>query len=116
MQPLGVHHVSLNVADVDEAVAFYVSVLGMQLRDDRPDLGFSGAWFDVGGQQLHLLEGEPAVSKGQHFAIQVAGLDEVVAELRADGYQVSDPRPIGTARQAFMKDPSGNLVELQEPA
>ena len=28
----------------------------------------------------------------------------------------NDPKPVGTARQAFLHDPSGNLVELNEPA
>lgn len=116
MQPLAVHHVAINVADVDEAVAFYVEALGMSLRTDRPEFGFGGAWLDVGGQQLHLVEAEPPKSKGQHFALQVADLDGAVEELRAGGYQVSDPSPVGTGRQAFLMDPSGNLVELNEPA
>jgi len=48
MEPLGVHHVSVNVRDVDEAIAFYVGSLGMTVRADRPDFGFGGAWLDVG--------------------------------------------------------------------
>jgi hypothetical protein len=28
---------------------------------------------------------------------------------------VSDPSPVGTGRQAFLHDPSGNLVELHQP-
>ena len=52
MQPLGVHHVSLNVDDVAAATAFYTEVLGLVVRSDRPDFGFDGAWLDVGDQSL----------------------------------------------------------------
>jgi glyoxylase I family protein len=115
VQALGVHHVSINVADIDDALGFYVDVLGLTVRDDRPDFGFGGAWLDVGGQQVHLIEAPGPDDRGQHFAVHVADLDAAVAELRAGGTSVSDPSPVGTGRQAFLHDPSGNLVELHEP-
>src|SRR5438128_1068824 len=49
VEPLAVHHVSINVDDVDAAVDFYVGVLGLRARTDRPDFGFAGAWLDAGG-------------------------------------------------------------------
>jgi catechol 2,3-dioxygenase-like lactoylglutathione lyase family enzyme len=114
MEPLGVHHVSINVSDVDKALAFYTDVLGFRIRSDRPDFGFGGAWLDVGGQQVHLIEGHVPDAKGQHFAVRVDGLDAVITELRARGVQVSDPVPVGTSRQAFLDDPCGNAIELHE--
>jgi catechol 2,3-dioxygenase-like lactoylglutathione lyase family enzyme len=63
---------------------------------------------------VHLLESEPPASVGQHFALQVADLDAAVAELRGQGLTVSDASPVGTGRQAFLNDPSGNGVELHE--
>lgn len=116
VQPLGVHHVSINVDDVDEAVRFYVEVLGFTLRSDRPDFGFGGAWLDVGAQQLHLIEAAVPASNGQHFAVRVDDLESVVAELRGQGVAVSSPSPVGTGHQAFVSDPSGNQVELHQPA
>jgi glyoxylase I family protein len=115
MRPAGVHHVSINVDDVDAAVSFYVDDLGFTARTDRPDFGFPGAWLDVGDEQLHLIQGEVPARQGQHFAVAVADLDDTVAELRAKGVQVSDPSPVGTGRQAFVSDPAGNLVELHQP-
>lgn len=115
MQALGVHHVSINVADVDEAVAFYVERLGLSRRADRPDFGFGGAWLDVGGQQVHLIEAPSPDDRGQHFALAVTDLDATVAELRDGGLEVSDAVPVGGGRQAFLHDPSGNLVELDQP-
>ncbi len=116
MQPLGVHHVSINVTDAAEAIAFYTDVLGLTLRDDRPDFGFGGAWLDLGPQQVHLLEVPVPDDRGQHFAIRVADLDIAVDELRERGVTVGDPSPVGTGRQAFLHDPSGNMIELHEPA
>lgn len=115
MQPLGVHHVSINVGDVGAALAFYVDVLGLVQRDDRPDFGFGGAWLDAGAQQVHLIEAPGPDDRGQHFALQVADLDAAIAELQSGGTTVSDASPVGTGRQAFLHDPSGNLVELQQP-
>jgi glyoxylase I family protein len=115
VQALGVHHVSINVSDVDAAVRFYVDVLGFTRRSDRPDFGFGGAWLDVGDQQVHLIEAPLAEDRGQHFAVQVADLDATVAELRGRSIAVSDPSPVGTGRQAFLHDPSGNSVELHQP-
>ena len=115
MQPLGVHHVSINVSDVAAGVEFYTGVLGLTRRDDRPDFGFGGAWLDLGGEQVHLIENQVPSDLGQHFAIHVADLDAAVAELRGKDIEVRGPVPVGTGRQAFLRDPSGNLVELNEP-
>jgi glyoxylase I family protein len=116
MRPVAVHHVSINVDDVEAALRFYTDVLGFEPRADRPDFPFGGAWLDVGGQQVHLIEGEPPPGLGQHFAILVDDLDATVAELRGRDVDVSDPRPVGTSRQAFVTDPAGNLVELHQAA
>jgi len=115
MEPLGVHHVSINVRDAVEGVAFYTEVLGLTLRDDRPDFRFGGAWLDIGSQQVHLIEAEVPVDCGQHVAIWIADIDAAVAALRKRGVEVSDPKPVASSRQCFLRDPSGNLIELHEP-
>jgi glyoxylase I family protein len=114
VRPLAVHHVSINVTDVGAALRFYTDVLGLEIRSDRPDFPFGGAWLDAGGQQVHLIEAPPPAGLGQHFALLVGDLDETVAELRRRGVDVSDPQPVGSSRQAFVTDPAGNLVELHQ--
>lgn len=114
MQPLAVHHVSINVTDVPAATTFYTDVLGGTIRDDRPDFGFGGAWIDLGISQLHLIEAPIPPALGQHFAMRVADLEDAVAELRDRGVPVDDPRPVGPGRQTFVLDPAGNTVELYE--
>lgn len=114
MEPLAIHHVSVNVSDVDEAVAFYTGILGGTMRDDRPDFGFGGAWINLGTQQVHLIEAPVPPNLGQHFAIRVGDLDSVVEELRSKGLKVRDPVAVGPNRQTFVDDPAGNIVELHQ--
>ncbi len=114
MQPLAIHHVSINVTDVDTALAFYTQVLGGSHRTDRPDFGFGGAWIDFGGQQLHLIEAPTPTNLGQHFAVQVADIRATIAELRDRGLEVSDAIPVAANLQAFLADPAGNGIELHE--
>ncbi|MDQ3543732.1 MAG: VOC family protein [Actinomycetota bacterium] len=116
MRVIGVHHVSINVSDVSEALAFYVDVLGLMPRPDRPDFSFGGAWLDVGAQQIHLIQAEPPIDVGQHVALHVEDIDAVVSELQERGVAVSAPRSVGTGRQSFLHDPSGNRIELNQPA
>ena len=113
MRPLAVHHVSINVTDADAALRFYVEVLGLSRRNDRPDLG-PGHWLDAGGEQVHLLQGEAPPSRGQHFALRVSDLDDAITELRGRGIVVSDASPVGTGRQAFLADTDGNLIEFNQ--
>jgi|TARA_R110002110_G_scaffold85249_4_gene221572 catechol 2,3-dioxygenase-like lactoylglutathione lyase family enzyme len=117
MQFAGVHHVSLNVTNAAESTRFYVAVVGMTLRDDRPDFPFDGAWLQAGEQQVHLLEVAGFVPpKGQHFALGVADLDAAKADLESKGVKVSDPSQVGDiCRQSFFHDPTGNLIEINQP-
>ena len=112
-----VQHVALNVTDLAEARRFYLDGLGLT-EIDRPDFGVPGLWMACGATQIHLVEVEandPA--PGQHFAFQVDDMDAVLADLRAKGVDVSDPFELtpGAGRQAFFNDPSGNLIELNQP-
>lgn len=114
MQPHAVHHVSLNVDDLDAARTFYIEVLGLT-EIPRPDLGFPGAWLRVGAQEVHLLVGPPVEARGQHVALAVDDLDAALAELRTAGVAVRGPGEIpGVCRQAFCADPAGNTIELNQ--
>jgi len=114
MDPLAVHHVSVNVADATESIAFYTELLGGTVRADRPDFGFGGAWINLGSTQVHLIEAAVPPNLGQHFALLVGDLDAVVDELRAKGLTVADPADVGPDRQTFIDDPSGNVIELHQ--
>jgi len=111
----GVHHVSIGVLDVDASVEFFGWLGLTQLP--RPDFGFPGAWLQAGGQQVHLI-GTNVVPPGieNHFAFLVGDLDVVLETLRANGVKANrSPRTMGAGQQAFVKDPSGNIIELNQP-
>lgn len=116
--PLSIHHTSLIVADTEAALAFYSGVLGLQ-QTHRPDLGFPGAWLQLGEQQIHLLElanpdpvtGRPEHGgRDRHVAFSVSDVSLVREELEKAGvvYTLSK-----SGRKAlFCRDPSGNALEF----
>jgi catechol 2,3-dioxygenase-like lactoylglutathione lyase family enzyme len=111
-----VHHVSLNVTDLAAATTFYTEVLEMPVLP-RPDFDFPGLWLDAGEQQVHLIEvSDFDAPVGQHFALQVDDLGATISELAGRGVDVSPPRTIDeVCVQAFLRDPTGNLIELNQP-
>ena len=117
MNVAGLHHIAINVTDLDEATAFYAGQLGFEVLD-RPDFDFPGAWLQAGAHQIHLMVTDGATfDRRQHFALQVDDLDAAVAAVRKAGVKVTDPIPVpGAGRQAFLRDPSGNRIELNQPA
>jgi glyoxylase I family protein len=116
MKTAGLHHVALNVHELEPALEFYVGQLGLT-QLPRPDFGFPGAWLQAGDHQIHLMEVPSAtIDRAQHLALRVPDLDEAVAELETAGVSVrrSEYTP-GAGRQAFFRDPSGNRIELNQP-
>ena len=116
MKLAGVHHVSLNVDDAEKTGRFYIDVLGLEVLP-RPDLGFPGYWLRSGNQEIHLIQvRDHRTPGGEHFAFRVDDVDEACRELAAHGVKVSAPMQVpGAGRQAFFRDPAGNLVELNQP-
>lgn len=114
MRPIAVHHVSINVSDPEASIVFYTDVLGGEVRDDRPNFGFGGAWIDLGATQVHLIQAPTPPNLGQHFAILVDDLNDTVDELRSKGFDVGDPTVVGPNLQTFISDPDGNLIELHQ--
>ena len=112
----GVQHVAVTVDDLASALEFYVGLLGLEVLP-RPDLPFEFAWLRAGAQEVHVGVGEPNPSRRNHFALEVEDIDGFVARLEAGGVEVFrvDPPIVGAGRQAIVRDPAGNMVELNEP-
>lgn len=117
MEIRGIHHVSLNVSDVEAATSFYVDVLGFELLNTRPQFNFPGSWLQAGAQQVHLIgEAKNPPDRRQHFALQVDDLQAWMGHL--DAVQVAYrhvPLLAGAGDQIFLHDPSGNRIELNQP-
>ena len=112
------HHVALVVGDADEAHAFYRDVIGLT-PIPRPEVGTPapGSWLQLGdGRQLHLFApADPSVNP-PHFAIAVDDLAAKVGDIRSHGVTVYEIDHVqGLGHQAFVIDPSGNVIELNEP-
>ena len=118
MEIVGAHHVAIGVPDLEQALAFYTGPLGFRVLDSRPDFaGIVGAWLQVGTQQLHLVV-DPADTPGSshHFAMLVDDVEAWAVRLEQHG---ASPRRLpytpGAGRQLFVKDPGGNVIELNQP-
>jgi len=108
------HHASVRVSEITRARAFYEGVLGLSTAP-RPDLGFPGAWYDLGDGQLPLIQHQQQTFDGidptaPHFAVEVASLAEVKKTLDARGIAYLE---FGGS-QLWVRDPDGNVVELCE--
>lgn len=116
-----INHVSIAVMDTERALQFYRDILGLEVDQGRPELGFPGAWLTVGGGQIHLLElpgsvrgSDPGLHGGRdnHVALDVDDLDALVRKLDAAGVGYTLSR--SGRRALFCRDPDGNAVELVE--
>lgn len=122
MRAIALQHVTVGVHDLDAAVAFY-ELLGMTVSPDRPAFPFAGAWMQATPtQQVHIVVSpeRPAPDATTHFALVVDDLEACLAELSAGGVpddRVQRLRPVeGAGTQAFVRDPTGNVIELNQPS
>jgi catechol 2,3-dioxygenase-like lactoylglutathione lyase family enzyme len=114
------------VDDVEEAVAFYTKLLGFELLSNA-----APAFADVRRGNLRLLLAGPLSSAGRpmadgakpgpggwnriHFIVE--DIEREVAGLRSDGARFRNDVVEGPGgKQILLQDPSGNLVELFQPA
>ena len=117
MRATGFTHVSIGARDVEEATRFYRDFFGME---EVPAPEFSGPvrWLRVGGLQLHLFHDEGPAPAGHHFALDVDDFEEAFRRAAEAGVRVESGNystvrdlPDG-AVQMYLRDPSGNLVEV----
>jgi catechol 2,3-dioxygenase-like lactoylglutathione lyase family enzyme len=120
MRAAGLNHVSVVAHDLDESVRFYVDVLGLEPLP-TPDFGFPVQWLRAGSLQVHLFERPDDPPMYGHFAFEVddvVSLYEHARELgildhSSFGYAIAE-LPGGEA-QLYVRDPAGNLLELDHP-
>jgi catechol 2,3-dioxygenase-like lactoylglutathione lyase family enzyme len=114
------------VSDVDASVEFYTKHLGFSLLSSA-----APAFADVSRGNLRLLLAGPSSSAGRpmpdgrkpgpggwnriHFIVD--DIESEVARLRGDGVHFVNDIVIGPGgSQILLEDPSGNVIELFQPA
>lgn len=102
----------------DAAKHFYGSVLGLKQIPKPVELqGRGGAWYELGGVQLHLSAKAEAVSgqaKG-HVCYTVADVALAEKRLREESVEIiPDDQPVAGKPRFYVRDPGGNLIELAQ--
>jgi glyoxylase I family protein len=113
------HHASVLVLNLERALAFYSGVLGLTIDEKRPNLGYPGAWLNLGSNQIHLIRlpnpdprvGRPSrVGHDRHVALKTPDIEQVQSALQAAG--ISYARSSSGRRALFCRDPDGNGLEF----
>ena len=109
------------VRDIDRARAFYGDLLGLELLDDSMEGVLA---FRTGGTRLIVYRSDEAGSNRANAVVWGVGdeLDAIVAALEAKGVQLAqyphigrfegNIHIVGKARLAWLKDPDGNILHL----
>jgi catechol 2,3-dioxygenase-like lactoylglutathione lyase family enzyme len=115
------------VDDVDKAIAFYTQMLGFQV-DLHPAPGFASLSKGdlrlllnrpgAGGAGQAMPDGQsPAPGGWNRIQIEVENLDNAVEKLKEVGCYFRNQIVVGNGgKQVLVDDPSGNPIELFEPA
>jgi YD repeat-containing protein len=120
MRATGFTHVSVHAHDLEESVRFYKDLFGME-EIPAPGFPFPVRWLRVGDLQLHLFQSEDPAPQGHHFGIEVDDFEatyEKVGEMGAqieEGYFSSVYELPDGAVQLYVRDPAGNMVEVNWP-
>ncbi len=115
------NHVNVTVPQSAEEAAkhFYNSVLGLkQIPKPEGSRVSIGAWYQLGGVQLHLSVEDGADDNSistRHVCIMVEDLIRAEQRLRdAEVEILPDERPVRGWLRFYVRDPGGNLIEIAQ--
>jgi YD repeat-containing protein len=115
-----INHVSISAPDLDASIRFYTEVFGME-RVPAPKFGdHPVVWLRLGDQQLHLFQRDGA-PRYHHFGIDVDDFEAAYLKIREleardDSTYMAGVRELpGGEVQMYVRDPAGNLVEIDWP-
>lgn len=123
MQSSRFTHASILAKDLEESVAFYEDVFGME-RIPSPNFTTPVEWLRVGDLTLHLFERDIEAADFYHVGFHVDDFERVYKEVDARNIATTfDPDldvpvvfelPDGSV-QLYLTDPAENLVEVNYP-
>ena len=112
-------HSSVLIADTKKSLDFYHKILALEIDHSRPDLGYPGAWLNIGNQQIHLIElpnPDPVNNRPEHggrdrhVAIATNQFDKLVSTLEKNNINFTLSK---SGRKAlFFRDPDANTIEV----
>jgi len=124
MQLKGIHHIALNVADLDRAESFYTDVLGFNVTH-RFSKGLRHIMLATGNAAIALFEAPDLEVKEAmnllsedgylHLAFEasVADFDNIVKELQTKNVKIdSGPVKRGDGESIYFNDPDDNHLEI----
>jgi glyoxylase I family protein len=116
-----IHHISLNVTNLERSTHFYCELLGF-IVIDRPPIQSQGIWLGIGhsGQQIHLIVHEQATLRSRsidpldnHFAILVNDYKQTIEWLQSSNIPyIARPNSPAGYNQIFIEDPDHNMIEF----
>lgn len=123
-------HLVLTVADINETVAFYETILGMTAEVFRPADGSTRTALAFGAQKINLHPAaapfEPKARVAQAGSADLcflsdAPLTDWLAHLAKHGVEVLEGPVPRTGAQGpiisiYLRDPDGNLIEVSNRA
>jgi catechol 2,3-dioxygenase-like lactoylglutathione lyase family enzyme len=102
---VGFNHIALEVADLDQALAFYGRIFEIELRGRMSGMAF----IDVGDQFIALSEGRTQPpDDARHFGLVVDDKEATRAALVEAGAEILSGRGLD------FRDPWGNHVQVVE--
>ncbi len=123
MQLKGIHHIALNVRDLDLAEKFYGDVLGFKVLH-RFSKGLRHIMMDTGNSAVALFE-TPDLDTGasvqklseegyMHFAFGAdkESFEGIVEELKAHKVSIDGPVKRGDGVSIYFNDPDNNHLEI----
>ncbi|YCK36830.1 VOC family protein [Actinomadura sp. ATCC 39365] len=115
-------HLVLTVADVEAAVRFYTTVLGMEavtFGEGRRALAFGQSKINLheAGREFEPKAARPAPGSADLCLIAADPIEMVMDELARHGVGIEEgpverTGALGPIRSVYLRDPDGNLVEL----
>lgn len=120
----GIHHIALNVRDLDRAEKFYTEVMGFQVAH-RFSKGLKHLMLDAGNAAIALFEAPDLDTKASidllsetgymHYAFGASReqFDSAVDELKKNNVTIDDgPVKRGDGESIYFNDPDENHLEI----
>ena len=123
----GVHHIGVNVRDLDRAEEFYIDILGFQVVERYQD-EIRHSMVDTGDTKNHLFESDDlnldeainclSEEGYAHIAFGTSrdNFFEVMEDLKKHRIDFRGPLILGKGESVHFKDPDGNHLEIRCPA